>query len=269
MAATALDEKLTHMIAEAADYSRPLEEFRARALERDLRHFAESGDFDIQAQAYLTLGAIFLRLGKYERALHELKLALQGAPSSAVVQHVAFTNQAAALINLGRFEEAVSACVRALKLNPTDAIVYGNLAKALDRLGLRDEALQVFRDGTAQDLQKEQGALKMANQAALLALDADALRLFYMHVYPENPIPSQLAMVNELSGTGKLSSDFGTDLSALATALRRQAATVREQHRQVTTDDDDDEYGRRSDEAMAGLAGYRAELFATVSDDEA
>src|SRR5882762_6881299 len=87
-------------------------------------------------------GAAFLRDGKVDEAITELKRAAELAPSSAVIT----TNLAFAYDKGGKADEAVTAYRKVLELEPANAIARNNLGNLLTRQGQYEEATREFEE---------------------------------------------------------------------------------------------------------------------------
>jgi tetratricopeptide (TPR) repeat protein len=177
------------------------------------------------------LGKGYGRLGKLEKALDELKLALQRLREPTPLRARVLSDRGWVLASLGRYQEAASSCIEAARIPGGDAIVnLANLAEALDRLGDREAALQVFREALATaDLSKPRDCFATASGAAELGLDAEAVELFARFVAHKSGVAlggrSAIEVIRAASDDDK---GALMDMPALHAAVRRATAMVDE-----------------------------------------
>jgi tetratricopeptide (TPR) repeat protein len=179
-AVPAIDPKLRRLIEQAGDLSIPLTELESQRALADLDvEIGRVKDMAMAVQLYVAKGGYNLRLKRPEKALAEYRLALQRLPGPSAYRGIVLSNRSAALMALGRYQEAANVCIEAARIPPDDPCVnLSNLAEALDRLGLRELALDTFAEAlSVADLRSPRFCFGLAHQAAEIDLDAEAIEL--------------------------------------------------------------------------------------------
>lgn len=181
MAAAAPDPKLIEYSNVLGDYTRLVSEMELRRILKALEAIiARVHDHRVAGIIYHLKALCYLRLGQPTKALDECRLALQRLPEPTQERADTLGNQAVALGQLGRYEEAANSSIEAARIpHGYTHGNLGNLAEFLHRLGDTDAALNAFEEALGlADLANPAHCATMANQAAELGLDQEALELF-------------------------------------------------------------------------------------------
>ena len=192
---------------------------------------AERVDHTLAGWIFGQFGTCYCRLGRPDKALDEFKLALQRMREPTLLRARVLGDRGCALLSLSRYQEAALSCIEAARIPGGDQPVdLANLAEALDRLGDRAGALQVFRDALdGADLTVPRLCFGMANQAAELGLDPEAVELFARFVARKTGTE-----LGERSAVEVIRAAKGEDLGALNekqalhAAIRRATALADE-----------------------------------------
>jgi tetratricopeptide (TPR) repeat protein len=180
MAVVALDPRILECARTIGDMSTPVSEFDVRRILRDLEEMVDRLEHDHAALVYILMGQCFQRLDRSEKALLQYKLALQRAPAGSTMQSDALNNRGVIFMEMGQWKEAADSLAEAIRIDgPSVATPLSNLAELLDRIGEREQALETYRAAISRaDLSEKKTCFGMANQAAELRLDSEAVELF-------------------------------------------------------------------------------------------
>ncbi len=188
-------------------------------------------DHELAGFLFALMGLCYERLGRYEKALEEYKLALQRTPEPTPLRADILGNRGVALVYLGRYRDGATSLIEAARIPGGDQLAHlSNLAEALDRLGDREAALQVFQEALeAADLTQPRDCFRMAHQAAELGLDAEAVELFARFVARRTGLDVRERAAVEVIRAAK-DEDKGTlkERPALDAAVRRAIAMTDE-----------------------------------------
>jgi tetratricopeptide (TPR) repeat protein len=218
------------------DPSQPISEIELNRILRELRAVVERVD---AGWILLQIGACYGRLGRPAKALEECNRALQRLREPTELRAMALCNRGTALARLNRYQESALSCIEAARIPSGDRLLnLGNLAEALDRLGDRDAALQVFREALdIADFTKTRDCFVMAAQAAELGLDAEAVELFARFVARKTGADigerSAVEIIRAATNEGQGALNESPSLSA---AIRRATAMADELTRLAARD---------------------------------
>jgi eukaryotic-like serine/threonine-protein kinase len=124
---------------------------------------------------YNELGYVLNAQGKYQQAVEAFRAATVAAPGSAL----AFNNLGALFLKLGDFEKARVSFENSLKLKPSD-VAYSNLAEALRAQGQYSQALPLNQKAVALEPSDDQNWRDLADcYAALPGCEKQAHEAFF------------------------------------------------------------------------------------------
>jgi len=181
MPEAALDQRLVELANLVADVSRPITEMGAQPLRNELKQYIDRGvSPEIEAEIFRMQAVLSARTNKQERALEEIRLALQRVPSPGESRALILGDRSSILLQLDRFEEARTSAVEALGMPGGQTLPnYLILSDALIHLERREEAFDLFRTAVDKfDLTKELNCFLLSTAACSLGLDEDAVELF-------------------------------------------------------------------------------------------
>src|SRR6185437_14742915 len=113
MAAAALDLRLQRYNELLGDPSRPISEIELNRIVRELREMAGRVDHEMAGYIFALMGLCYERLGRYEKALDEYKLALQRTPEPTPLRSDILGNRGVALVYLGKYQEGATSLIEA------------------------------------------------------------------------------------------------------------------------------------------------------------
>lgn len=227
MAATALNPKLQEYNDLLVDVSRPIPEIKLTRILLDLQGMVDRVDHATAGEIFALIGACYLRLKRSDKALDAYKLALQRLREPTEMRAMVLSNRAAALLRLGRYQEAANSCIESARIpSGYEPINLANLAEALDRLGDRSAALEVFQEAIATaNLANANHCFGMAYQAAELGLDLEAVELFARFIAQERKMDlGKQSAIDIIRAVRDEDDGALEDMPALRDAIRRVMA---------------------------------------------
>ena len=96
-------------------------------------------------RAWSNLGSSYFKAGRFDSAVACLERAIKLLPTYSWARGIAFANLGNVRFAQGRYSDAITDLSEALLLNPNDADAHNDLARALQQLGDREQAMVHFR----------------------------------------------------------------------------------------------------------------------------
>ena len=96
-------------------------------------------------RAWVWLGSSYFKAGRFDSAVACFERAIELLPTYSWVRGMAFANLGNVRFAQGRYRDAITHLSEALRLNPNDADAHNNLARALRKVGDREQAMVHFR----------------------------------------------------------------------------------------------------------------------------
>jgi len=232
MAVAALDPKLKEYAELLHDFSRVLSNLELRRILRELKSMVERAvDHEIVAFLYQLQATCHQRLGQANKALDDYRRALQRLREPTQARAETLSNQAGVLMYVGRYQEAALSSLEASRISGgyTHATL-GKLAEALYRLGEIDAAVQTFQEALRlADLTNPSQCFMMANHAAELGLDQDAVELFARFIVRRNGGEGESRPAIEVIGSASEEDKAGLEnVQILDATIRRMTAMAAE-----------------------------------------
>lgn len=98
---------------------------------------------------YTTMGRIYIREGKYEKAIEAYTAAIDLSPEEAENYYI----RGEVYLNLKKYDKAVEDYTKAIKLNPEYDFLYNNRGYAYDELGEHQKAIEDYTKAIVHDPQ--------------------------------------------------------------------------------------------------------------------
>jgi tetratricopeptide (TPR) repeat protein len=232
MVIAARDPKLSEYAALLCDRSRPASELELRRILRELEEMVtRTSELELTADLYNLQGICHRRLGQPSKAIDDFRRALQRLREPTSSRAATLSNQASVFLDVGRYREAALSSLEASRIpEGYNHVTLGNLAEALYRLGETDAASRTFQEALrVADLTSPSHCFNMADQAAVLGLDQDAIELFARFVVRRNGGEGKERPAIEVARTASEEDKSGLkNVPVLDATIRRMSAMATE-----------------------------------------
>ncbi len=173
---------------ELCDFSRPLSPFRAKLIISECEKAREALKAHPRQLAHCDnmIGVALCRTGKTSEAAARFRNAVHLMPQETVYRG----NLGLALTQLDRLHEALDELLRAVEEAPRDLLTHCNLVWCLIKLGMQDDAVDVFQEVLRlTDHRDPRSVIHAARAAADVGLEHEAIELFARYVALSQGIP--------------------------------------------------------------------------------